>query len=91
MSFAIAPHDYDCVCPRCASRRQMRCKFCGCSEDKPCAIHMAIRSEFGFDETTLADLPCGWLIPNVCTNPACVDKAYEEAKRDLVAICGVRA
>ena len=77
MSFGLgAPHDYGCPCERCAARRQMRCKFCGCTDEWPCL------SSDG--------QVCEWLIPNVCTNPACVDKAYEESKRDLVAICGVR-
>lgn len=29
--------------------------------------------------TELFDLSCDWLIPNVCTAPPCVEKAYAEA------------
>ena len=41
------------------------CKFCGCTENAPCLIP-------GIG-------PCAWLLPDVCTNPECVEKAYQEA------------
>lgn len=50
------------------------CKFCGCTEDKPC-VFRALDPEAPAFELW----PCAWLLPDVCTNPACVDKAYFEA------------
>jgi hypothetical protein len=38
--------------------------------------------EFGIVQQldpTIEYEPCAWLIPNVCTAPACVEKAYFEA------------
>jgi hypothetical protein len=41
------------------------CKFCGCSDMSPCFVE---------------GMPCAWLLEDVCTNPACVLKAYLEAR-----------
>jgi len=57
----------------------MRCKFCGCTEDNPCFAVPGYREENGEILATHL-LPCAWLIPNVCTNPSCVDQAYAAAK-----------
>jgi hypothetical protein len=62
----------------------MKCKFCGCTDEKPCAIPIAD----GVDGATLATegtiaigvMPCGWLIEEVCTAPKCVEEAYAEAE-----------
>jgi hypothetical protein len=58
----------------------MKCKFCGCTENRPCLIPVDADGNLEFDRI-LAELggmtiPCAWLIPEVCTAPACVEKAY---------------
>jgi hypothetical protein len=68
----------------------MKCKFCGCTENKPCLITEI--TEFA-ESYVLTDsiqvvpdgfktrlVPCAWLLPNVCSAPACVEKAYLEAR-----------
>jgi hypothetical protein len=60
----------------------VKCKFCGCTDTRPCFIP----AEFITDPDFVVAgnvVPCSWLIPNVCTAPACVDKAYIEACADL--------
>jgi hypothetical protein len=52
----------------------MKCKFCGCSDDKPCFIPKE------FIDGAVAAVPCAWLTLNCCSAPACVDKAYAEAE-----------
>ena len=63
----------------------MTCKYCGCSDSGACAIPVrvsedgAAQIEFGPIEQLDPDIeyiPCTWLIPEVCTAPACVEKAY---------------
>lgn len=70
----------------------MKCKFCGCTERKPCRIPMV----FGADPLDPADddypqiaqpdviaeftTPCHWMMENVCSAPLCVEKAYAEAE-----------
>lgn len=59
------------------------CKFCGCDDENPCGI--AVRHSDG----ELGYLPCAWLVEDVCTAPACVEKAYLEARQlaeDCMAI-----
>ncbi len=67
----------------------MKCKFCGCTDRKACAIPM----RYG-DHPLEADVPinclpgevaefttpCHWLTPNICSAPPCVEKAYAEAE-----------
>jgi hypothetical protein len=66
----------------------MKCKFCGCTEQAACSI--AVREaddgsayvETGVIEQLSVDInyvPCSWLLPNVCSAPVCVEKAYAEA------------
>ena len=60
------------------------CKFCGCTENKPCRIPLTVNQA---DDPIIAFPPaeplgytvCGWLLDDVCTAPACVEKAYPEA------------
>lgn len=47
------------------------CKFCKCSEFRPCLIPTG--------NPLQPVLPCGWLLEDVCSNPECVKKAYAEA------------
>ena len=42
------------------------CRFCGCTDLTPCL--------FGDGQA------CGWVTEDGCSNPACVEKAYNEAK-----------
>lgn len=63
----------------------MKCKFCCCTDDRPCAIPVVTN---GADEVVVAFPPtiaigvtvCCWLIPGVCSAPACVEKAYLEIR-----------
>ena len=62
----------------------MKCKFCGCTDEKACAIPIVFAKagpRLALD-AELAEfvLPCDWLTENVCSAPACVDKAYAEAE-----------
>lgn len=56
----------------------MKCKFCGCTDDKPCRIQIDIDAQLTNSATGIF-AACGWLIDSVCTAPACVEKAYAEA------------
>jgi hypothetical protein len=59
-----------------------RCKFCGCTEDAPCMTDrvpcewaiLGGRSQYSRPGTGVID-PAD----NVCSNPECVEKAYQEA------------
>lgn len=66
----------------------MRCKFCGCTDERPCLIAAIVKADGDVEITfgivalvrpgeRIEMLPCGWLIPEVCSAPACVKKAYE--------------
>jgi len=62
----------------------MRCQFCGCTDDRACAIPYV----FDEDDNPLLALPgqiaevtspCHWSTPNICSAPACIARAYPEA------------
>lgn len=64
----------------------MKCRFCGCTEKRACQIPMTFIAEDSAKpaiampgQVSLFTLSCDWLIPNVCTHPLCVEKAYAEA------------
>ena len=59
----------------------MTCKYCGCSDERACSIPMQYDVENEYilaPPLTLGDftVPCHWVVPGVCSDPACVDKAY---------------
>lgn len=58
----------------------MKCKFCGCTDDRPCRIPVTTNGEevvVAFPPgIALGFLACSWLLPNVCSAPSCVDQAY---------------
>lgn len=63
----------------------MKCKFCGCTELRACRIPVLLEDDDRVvpiftpslvDDPTIQYIPCSWLIPNVCSAPACVEKAY---------------
>jgi hypothetical protein len=70
-----------------------QCKFCHCREHLPCAL-VAVRVEWGDGFAILPPggialipnnaetriVPCAWWLDDVCSNPACVEKAYLEAR-----------
>lgn len=66
----------------------MKCKFCGCTDTRACAIPMVLMD----DEPAIAlsgefaefTTPCHWISPNICSSPACVLRAYEELGDELV-------
>jgi hypothetical protein len=82
---------------------QRKCKFCHCSERRPCRL-VAVKDAPDLEPHILAGgialvpadvhsflVPCAWLTEDICTNPACVEKGYIEA-RDLeivIAIAGL--
>jgi hypothetical protein len=67
----------------------MKCKFCGCTDEKPCAIPICegpnlepmLATE---SNIAIGVMACGWLLDEpgnaVCTAPACVEEAYAEAE-----------
>jgi hypothetical protein len=55
------------------------CKFCGCTEATPCFIPASFVSDPDFRPNGNV-VPCAWLLDDVCSNPACVDKAFAEAR-----------
>ena len=57
------------------------CRFCGCTDEKPCLTRMAKQSRLAEDEElVIGDFPCSWLLPDLCDAPACVEKAYLDAR-----------
>ena len=54
------------------------CKFCGCTESTPCLIPSSYITDPDFRVAGNV-VPCSWLLDDVCTAPACVEKAYAEA------------
>lgn len=69
----------------------MKCKFCGCTDRKPCLIPMRysgahfLEGDYG-DYPLIAlpgqvaqfTTPCHWSAPDVCSAPACITLAYAE-------------
>jgi hypothetical protein len=66
----------------------MTCKFCGCTDDRPCAIPMVTldaddllgRPAHLVFPGQLAEFttPCHWSAPDICSAPACIELAYRE-------------
>ena len=59
-----------------------RCRFCGCTEDEPCAIPIAqedgiFRLARNEGETAMIQ-PCAWFLPGVCNAPRCMEKLIAE-------------
>jgi hypothetical protein len=42
------------------------CRYCGCTENRACAFDDPMDPGLGFE------LVCGWIEPDVCSNPVCV-------------------
>jgi hypothetical protein len=55
------------------------CRFCGCTEEMPCLLGM-MKGPAGVEP-----IYCVWLDDDeeVCTNPACVEKAYRKAVAEV--------
>jgi hypothetical protein len=70
------------------------CKFCKCTENSPCSIPLARDRYEGMEGVWFPGgvpplgqaLPCDWLLDDVCTNPACVEAAYLEARPQAEAL-----
>jgi hypothetical protein len=58
-----------------------QCRFCGCTNDDPCLVELP-----PVEGTFSNVMPCAWLIPGVCSAPACVEKAYLEAREVAVEV-----
>lgn len=59
-----------------------RCRFCGCTDDAPCAIPIAqedgvFRLARNEGETTMIQ-PCAWFLPAACNAPRCMEKLIAE-------------
>lgn len=66
------------------------CKFCGCTEHKACRLVLVTAPDLDSyllppgvalvpSDAETSIVPCQWILRDVCSNPACVDKAYAEA------------
>jgi hypothetical protein len=77
----------------------MICKFCGCTNKRACAIPMFTMDDddiigratsvvFPRDVAQLASFtePCHWIAPNICSAPACVNRAYAERADAIVRL-----
>lgn len=53
------------------------CKFCGCTEQAPCVVAVDLDGN---------RYSCGWIdeAMTLCTAPACVAKAYREARQRVI-------
>lgn len=63
------------------------CKFCGCTEERPCFIPLATDRYEGMGGVAFPGMlslsevqPCQWLLEDLCDAPPCVLKAYLEAR-----------
>lgn len=56
------------------------CKYCGCTEEKPCVIRIQRPSAIIGHVLAPASFPCSWLLEDVCDAPACVDRAYMDVR-----------
>lgn len=74
----------------------MNCKFCGCTDERACQVPIVFDEHepggvvvWGGDPKK-ADgfMPCWWIEAEVCSNPACVTRAYEELRPPAVGIRG---
>jgi len=70
----------------------MKCKFCGCTDKRPCLIPMRYSGwhflEGDYNDYPLITMPgevaqfttpCHWSALNTCSSPACIALAYVEA------------
>lgn len=72
-----------------------KCKFCGRTDQGACSIPFRIFDADGNDpedrecvelgpieqlDPDIEYYPCAWLLDDVCSAPACVEKAYAEAR-----------
>jgi hypothetical protein len=55
-------------------KRLRSCRYCGCTDQKPCIFRAPGQLTPPFDLW-----PCAWLLDDVCSAPACVAKAYQDA------------
>ncbi len=69
------------------------CKFCQCTEDRPCMIPLSRDRFEGFSGIAFPgvpalgqSVPCAWLLEDVCDAPPCVEKAYFEARAQAEAL-----
>lgn len=67
------------------------CKFCGCTEEAACQIPVSYLTAEERADFPLPTFPCSWLLEDVCTNPACVQKAYAEACAMVEELIGAAA
>jgi hypothetical protein len=56
------------------------CKFCRCTDTRPCFLPAQLAETVSGVAGDTRRFPCAWLLPDVCSHPACVEKAYGEAR-----------
>ncbi|HZW05359.1 MAG TPA: hypothetical protein VFF58_00495 [Candidatus Nitrosotalea sp.] len=67
----------------------MSCRFCQCTEEKPCIIAMAVNPDGTVrlarnDQEVFDLLPCSWYIPGVCNAPFCIEKLLAEMRDNVL-------
>lgn len=61
------------------------CRYCGCTPEKPCVIPIELDGRLaigagGLFNARLNYAPCGWLLPDICDAPVCVERAYMDVR-----------
>jgi len=61
------------------------CRFCGCTEQQPCAIPIALGPDgkerlARKNEEVLEIIPCSWYLEECCNAPACVERLIAECR-----------
>ncbi len=72
------------------------CKFCRCTDKRPCLLTEVTEYADSFilddgfqlipDGAKTRLITCSWLMPDICTAPSCVEKAYREAVLEAEAL-----
>lgn len=78
-----------------AEQESPACRFCGCTEFKPCGIYIftdengVTRLARAGDHQLLVEvISCAWYLPGVCNAPECVARLIEERGQSMVVLYG---
>jgi hypothetical protein len=71
-----------------------RCRFCDCSEFKPCRILLRESADGNFylarnELDATEEMDCTWFVPRVCNAPACMAKLMLESTVTLFTGDGI--
>ena len=61
-----------------------QCKFCSCTDTRPCFLPAQLAETVSGVAGDTRRFPCAWLLPDVCSHPTCVEKAYAEAREPVL-------